>query len=397
MEFHMHQRIMTKQKFLNKVRIPIRRSFQFTIVYLFFASIFFSSCTKQTPVKPPTPANPANPSTPTSPTNSTASISIRGADLSFLPEIESAGIRYKNNGEIQDPLLTLKNAGCNYIRLRIWHSPSGTNSSLSEVKKMAERIRLLGMKVWLCVHYSDSWADPGKQSKPDAWKSINFSELKSAAEVYTANVVNEIKPDLIQIGNETNDGFLWPDGKLTTNETQFIQLMQTTISAVRKNAAGTKIMIHFAGLTGSDWFFNKLNNLDYDYVGLSYYPIHHGTLLEKLGQTIKALTASSNKKVLVAEVAYPFTLSWNDWTNNIVGLPSHLVSGYDASPDGQKSFLEGLRKMIGDNGGIGFCYWGGEWVAFKGPQASNGSPWENQALWDFGYNALPAINAFKEN
>ena len=373
------------------------QSIKIKLAPLLFTALFFYSCTKQTPVNPPNPTNPTSPTTPTTPTNNTASISIRGADLSFLPEIESTGIKYKNNGEIQDPLLTLKNAGCNYVRLRIWHSPSGTSSSFAEVKKMADRIRLLGMKVWLCVHYSDSWADPGKQTKPDAWKSLNFVELKSALEIYTAGVVNEIKPDLIQLGNETNDGFLWPEGKLTTNETQFIQLMQTAIAAVRKNASGTKIMIHFAGMTGSEWFFNKTNNLDYDYIGLSYYPIYHGTQMEKLGQSIKSLTASSNKKVILAEVAYPFTLGWNDWTNNIVGLPSHLVSGYDASPDGQKKFLEGLRKIIGDNGGIGFCYWGGEWVAFRGPQASNGSPWENQTLWDFGFNALPAIDAFKEN
>ncbi|MFZ9301626.1 MAG: glycoside hydrolase family 53 protein [Chitinophagaceae bacterium] len=374
----------------------MRQQLSLMMMHLVIACLFFQSCKKETIIIPLPPA-PSNPTSPTTSNIGPASISIRAVDLSFLSEIELAGIKYKNNGEIQDPLLTLKNAGCNYVRLRLWHTPTGPHSSLAEVKKMTDRIRLLGMKVWLCVHYSDSWADPGKQTKPDAWRSMNFSELKLALEVYTAGVVNEIKPDLIQIGNEINDGFLWPDGKITTNELQFVQLMQTAVSAVRKTAAGTKIMIHFAGMTGSDWFYNKLNNLDYDYIGISYYPIHHGALLEKLGQTIKSLTTFFSKKLLVAEVAYPFTLGWNDWTNNIVGLTSHLVSGYDATPDGQKRFLEGLRKMIGDNGGIGFCYWGGEWIAFKGPQASNGSPWENQALWDFEYNALPAVNVFKEN
>jgi arabinogalactan endo-1,4-beta-galactosidase len=88
-------------------------------------------------------------------------------------------------------------------------------------------------------------------------------------------------------------------------------------------------------------------------------------------------------------------LGWNDWTNNIVGLPSHLVSGFDATPEGQKLFLEALRKTVDQNNGIGFCYWGAEWVAFRGTQSSNGSSWENQALWDFNLNALPALNAFK--
>jgi len=370
---------------------------RFRIAHLLYACAIFCACTKQTPTNPTNPANPANPTNPSPPTNNPVGLSIRSADLSFLPEVELAGTKFKNKGEIQDPLVTLKNAGCNYVRIRLWHTPSGPHSGLAEVKKLADRVRQSGLKVWLCMHYSDTWADPDKQTKPDAWKSMGFNDLKTSIEVYTTTVINEIKPDLIQIGNEINDGLLWPEGRITTNELQFIQLMKTAIAAVRKNAVDAKIMMHFAGMSGSDWFYNKVNTLDYDYIGISYYPIYHGTVLEKLGQTIKSLTSTFNKKVVVAEVAYPFTLGWNDWTNNIVGLPAHLVSGYDASPDGQKNFLVALKKVIADNGGIGFSYWGGDWVAYKGQQASNGSSWENQALWDFGYNALPAIDAFKDN
>ena len=208
---------------------------------------------------------------------------IRAADLSFLPEIEAAGVSFKYNNTVQDPLLTLKNAGVNYIRIRLWNNPSNGHSNLSEVKQLATKVRTHGMKVWLTVHYSDTWADPGNQTKPVAWQNLNFSDLKSAVSVYTTQVVTEIKPEIIQIGNETNDGFLWPEGKLSTNETQYLELTNTAISSVKTANSATKIMLHFAGISSSaDWYFNKVKNLNYDYIGISYYPVYHGTSLTDL-------------------------------------------------------------------------------------------------------------------
>lgn len=358
----------------------------------FFLCLISLSCTKNAPVSP---ANPVTPVTPTTPVATQSNIVIRAADVSFLPEIEATSVKYKFNGDVQDPLLTLKNSGCNFIRLRLWHNPANGHSSLSEVKNMVSRVQKLGMKVWLTLHYSDTWADPGKQTKPEAWKSLGFNDLKTAVETYTTSVMNELQPDIIQIGNETNDGFLWPDGKLSSNETQYIQLMQAAVASVRNNAFKSKILLHYGGLNGSDWYFDKVKSLDFDYIGISYYPIYHGTSLNSPGAKIKQLSSTFGRKVVVAETAYPFTLGWNDWTNNIVGLPSQLISGYDASPEGQKSYLESLRKTIDQNSGIGFCYWGTEWVAFRGNQSTNGSSWENQALWDFNMNALPALNVFK--
>ena len=161
---------------------------------------------------------------------------------------------------MQVPLLTLKNAGVNYIRIRLWNNPSNGHSNLSEVKQLATKVRTHGMKVWLTVHYSDTWADPGNQTKPVAWKKFKFfSDLKSAVSVYTTQVVTEIKPEIIQIGNETNDGFLWPEGKLSTNETQYLDLTNTAISSVKTANSATKIMLHFAGISNSaDWYFNKV-------------------------------------------------------------------------------------------------------------------------------------------
>ena len=324
---------------------------------------------------------------------------IRAADLSFLPEIEAAGVSFKYNNTVQDPLLTLKNAGVNYIRIRLWNNPNNGHSNLSEVKQLATKVRTHGMKVWLTVHYSDTWADPGNQTKPVAWQNLNFSDLKSAVSVYTTQVVTEIKPEIIQIGNETNDGFLWPEGKLSTNETQYLELTNTAISSVKTANSATKIMLHFAGISSSaDWYFNKVKNLNYDYIGISYYPVYHGTSLNDLKTKLTTLSQTYNKKIILAETSYPFTLSWNDWTNNVVGQSNQLVAGYDATSSGQKNYILAIKSLVKSvPNGSGFCYWGGEWVAFKGNQATNGSTWENQALWDFNNNALEAIQAFNKN
>ncbi len=331
------------------------------------------------------------------PTNNDTTF-IKAADLSFLPEIEATGTLFKNNGNVESPIITLKNAGCNYVRLRLWHTPANAHSGLTEVKNMASLIRAQGMKVWLTVHFSDTWADPSHQTKPSSWQNLNFNELKTAVGNYMSEIATEISPDLIQIGNETNDGLLWPDGKMSSNEAQCLYLMRTAIDTIKFHLPKTKIMIHFGGINNSEWLFGKVQNLNYDYIGLSYYPVWHGTNLDNLKNKINYLSQTYNKKVVIAETAYPFTLNWNDWTNNIVGLQNQLIPGYEATNDGQKNYLTNIKNWCKQaNTCIGFCYWGGEWISFRGAQATDGSTWENQALWDFNNNALPAINAFNAN
>ena len=321
---------------------------------------------------------------------------IRAADLSFLPEAEKASVIYSHNGTDENPLITLKNAGCNTVRLRIWHTPANTHSGLAEVKALSKRIKDLGMKVWLTIHYSDSWADPGKQVKPKAWNSLSFTDLQKEVNQYTLTLIQEINPDIVQIGNEINSGFLFPDGNLLSNETQFLNLLKGASEVIRKENPKTKIMIHFAGLDGSDWFFNKVKSINYDYIGLSYYPIWHGKNLDNLKNTINTLGLTHNKKIIIAETAYPFTLGWNDWTNNIVGLTEQLIPEYPATPEGQKQFLTAIKKTISESEyGLGFAYWGAEWVSFYGDKANNGSSWENQALWDFENKSLPVIEVLK--
>ena len=139
-----------------------------------------------------------------------------------------------------------------------------------------------------------------------------------------------------------------------------------------------------------------MNVLDYDIIGLSYYPIWHGTSLDDLQSCMQNLSQTHHKDILIAETAYPFTLDWNDWTNNIVGLDEHLIlPDYPATPDGQRDFIRAIKTITNEvENGLGFCYWGAELIAWNGEQATDGSPWENQALFDFSNRALPVLNEF---
>lgn len=320
---------------------------------------------------------------------------IKAADLSFLPEIEDAGVILKNlAGEEEDMLTTLKNAGLNTVRIRLWKDPSDNRSGFDEVNAFSQKVRANGLKVWLTVHYSDWWADPGNQSIPDAWKNLDFEILKDSMYNYTAMIVREINPDYIQIGNEINNGMMWPQGNLPYLG-NFKALLATGAKAVRDNSSTSSIMIHYAGIENATSFFTKLQDIDYDIIGLSYYPLWHGKSLSMLETAMDSLGRHFDKKVIVAETSYPFTLGWNDWTNNVMGLEEQLIDGYPATPEGQKAFLNEIKRISTEaDSSVGFAYWGGEWISYKGPQATNGSSWENQAFYDFDSKALPVIEAF---
>jgi arabinogalactan endo-1,4-beta-galactosidase len=325
-------------------------------------------------------------------------LSIKAADVSFLPEIETEGtLFYDGNGVTKNVLDLLKENGWNTVRLRVWHTPENAHSGLDEVKTFAALARAKGFKIWITVHYSDSWADPGQQTKPASWNDLSFSVLADTVYRYTKRIVTNLNPDIIQIGNEINSGFLWPSGNIS-NLTNFTTLLKKGIQATRDFSPQSKIMIHYAGHASAAWFYQQLQNqsVDYDMIGLSYYPIWHGKDLTALQTNMNSLAFTHNKEIIIAETAYPFTLEWNDWTNNIVGETGQLVTGYPATADGQKQFLLRIKQLISTTEkGTGICYWAPEWIAFKGSEATNGSPWENMALFDFNHKALPAIEIFK--
>ena len=298
----------------------------------------------------------------------------------------------------KDFLLILKENGVNTIRLKLWVNPSSSHSGFNEVEEFTQSLKDKGFKIWLTVHYSDTWADPGKQQIPEMWQGLNFSTLKDSVYNYTKKVVTQINPDYVQIGNEINSGFLHPYGNINTSYQNFIDLVKTGVLAVRQNSTDCKIILHFAGLQNSEWFFDQIKAIDYDIIGLSYYPIWHGKSLVDLKSIMQQLSTTHQKKIMIAETAYPFTLCWNDWTNNIVGQNNQLIlPEYPATPEGQRNFIKQIRSAVkGVSGGIGFCYWGGELIAWNGSQSVKGSTWENQALFDFSNKALPVLIEFKD-
>ena len=320
-------------------------------------------------------------------------------DISYYPTIQKKGISFYNrSGTKRDFLQILKENGVNTIRLRLWHSPKDEHASFKEVETLSKELKRLNFKVWLTVHYSDSWADPGKQVIPNAWKNASFSVLKDSVYNYTSKIMNKIEPDIIQIGNEIDPGILLPFGDIGNNKDWFLSLLGKGISAVRNHNSETKIMIHKADSKDAKWFFDIVKPLDYDLIGVSYYPKWHGKDLTVFENQLKFLDNTYAQDIVLAETSYPFSFGWNDNTNNVIGDNSQIIyPQFPATLNGQKAYLQEIKTIVKSlKKGVGFGYWGAEWVAFNGVNSTNGSTWENQALFDFNLKATPALEVFKD-
>ncbi len=172
----------------------------------------------------------------------TPTLTIKGADVSYLPEVRSSGMQlYNSQNQAEDMLQTLKNAGVNTIRIRLFKQPQEATSGFLQVKNLSNECKNLGFKVLLSVHYSDTWADPSQQTKPLQWQNSNFNQLKDSVFNYTKKIITELNPDYIQIGNEINNGFLFPEGS-TSNLTQMQELLSTAMTAVRRPTTQTRII-----------------------------------------------------------------------------------------------------------------------------------------------------------
>ena len=242
---------------------------------------------------------------------------ILGTDISFLPELEARGIRFSDNGIQKDPIQILKEHGFNYIRLRIFNDPAEAAGyspgkgfcDLEHTKAMAKRIKAAGLKLLLDFHYSDTWADPGKQFKPKAWASEDFVSLRQSVHDFTLKVMSELKaqgttPDMVQVGNEINHGMLWPEGSIN-NLDSLSQLIYAGIKGVKEVSRHTPIMLHIAlgGQNIESRFFldaMTLRKVPFDVIGLSYYPKWHGTLTD-LKNNMADLAQRYPQQVMVAE------------------------------------------------------------------------------------------------
>ena len=329
---------------------------------------------------------------------------IKGVDISMLRQVEENGGLFYDDGNQVDAMELFKSKGFNTARVKVWHTPSLNYNSANKVLETALRATSAGLDVLLNFHYSDTWADPSNQNKPSAWDDLNFETLCDSVRQYSHGLVTRLKnqntlPKYVQIGNETDCGILWPDGYVcgeSNSEIQWEKLRTLFANAIEGiNSAldiedTLKIISHVS--SGGNWFFNNLmlEGIDFDILGISYYPMWHGTLAD-LEQNINNLSNQFQKPVLVLETAYPFTLQWNDNTHNVLGLETQLLPGYEASEEGQVLFLNDLVSLVNENiFGLGLCYWAPDWISTD----QFGSPWENQTLFDFEGESLEALSVF---
>jgi arabinogalactan endo-1,4-beta-galactosidase len=336
---------------------------------------------------------------------------IRGADVSSLAKSEAYGGVYRNaDGRRGDALRILADGGLTWIRLRVWVNPPDGFNDKAHVLAIAKRAERAGLKLLVDFHYSDSWADPGKQNKPAAWASLSYDDLKKAVYDHTYDVLNALKrqgtpADMVQTGNELNGGLLWPDGRWD-NWPGMAGLLGAAYDAVKAVSPRTKVAIHLAN--GGDnglyrwWFDNAATfGIRYDAIGLSYYPYWHGTL-EAFQANINDVAVRYGKPVIVAETAYPFTTADKDGWENII-TSAEPYPGYQATVDGQAALIAKVADIVRNvpNGlGLGLFYWDATWTGVKGNgwdpyDPTTGNAWENQALFDYNDRLLPAVRALR--
>lgn len=348
---------------------------------------------------------------------SACKLEIRGVDISTLPRVEdNGGVFYDDAGQPQDLLHILAEHAVNYVRLRLWHTPAHGYDDLAHVKGMAARIKSAGMGFLLDFHYSDTWADPGKQYKPGAWRELDYEGLKTAVYEYTRGVITELReqgvaPDIVQIGNEISTGLLWPEGRLDGSDDQFARLgglLKAGIAGVRDADSQARIMLHLdQGGNNSlcRWWFDNIiaEGVEFEVIGLSFYGYWHGRLSD-LAANLSDLAHRYRRDLIVVETAYPYTLVDQDGTPNIVRTESQLVAGYPATVKGQSDWLRDLMSVVAGtpNGlGKGVFYWEPAWLALPNcgwnpEDPASGNEWENQALFDFDGHVLSSMDVFLE-
>lgn len=311
----------------------------------------------------------------------------KGGDISWLPQMEASGYTfYDDNGDKQDCFQILKDHGFNTIRLRTWVNPSENRASghcsKEETVAMALRAQKWGMKVMIDFHYSDSWADPGKQKKPDAWEGHDFAQLQKDVYDYTFEVMKALKesgiaPDWVQVGNETPGGMIYPEGSVA-NWPQLAQLINKGYEAIKAVSPTSKVILHID--RGNDnkrfrtWFDNaKSNGAKYDVIGLSYYPYwleghpDYTLSIDDLAKNMNDMASRYDKEVMVVEVG---------------GEDNKVQNTYDMLVAVQEKV-----KAVPNGKGLGVIYWE--------PQGARS--WSRYALSAWGEDGRPtkALDAFK--
>lgn len=367
-----------------------------------------------------------------------------GVDASMVKTVEeNGGVYYNEAGEEQDVFQIMNQQGVNFFRVRIWNTPNnlfgdkygGGSVNTAEAISMAKRAQAANMNVMVDLHYSDFWADPSNQRTPTKWVSKDLAGLSVEVEQFTAATLNAFKNEgvnvqAIQIGNEINNGLLFPVGRLDwANATESYANIATLLKAGIKGAKAVspqiKTVIHLAD-GGSFDVFNSFfsametNQVNYDLIGASYYPYYHGTL-EQLKNNLDLTAEKFKKPVIVAEMSYGYTVDDHPNASHIYNTQMEDNGKYKTSIQGQATAIHDVVKILSEvpnQRGLGIFYWepawlpvpnagwataeGQAWVEYGDANdlanvnefTDGKATWSNQALFSYNGRMLPSLKTF---
>lgn len=297
----------------------------------------------------------------------------RGADVSWLTQMEASGrLFFNSSGEQQDCLQVLKETGIDSIRLRVWVNPAGGWNGLTDVVNKAVRAKNLGLRVMIDFHYSDSWADPGQQTKPSAWSAHGIVQLNTDVAEHTAGILNALKaagvtPEWVQVGNETNDGMLWNEGRASSGMANFAGLVTSGYDAVKAVFPDAKVIVHISNGYNNTlfrWMFDGLtaNGAKFDVIGMSLYPTSGNwpALTSQCLANVNDMVARYGKEVMICEVGMD--------VNAAVACKAFLTE------------LIAQTQAVAGGKGLGVFYWE--------PESYN---WQGYSLGAFGGNGRPTV------
>ena len=316
---------------------------------------------------------------------------ILGMDVSSLIAEAQSGVRYYDfDGQEKDLLQILAESGVTHIRVRVWNDPydaqgrgyGGGNCDIENALQIGQRATQYGMKLIVDFHYSDFWADPGKQMVPKAWEGMDIETKTAALYDYTRESLQLLRDGgvdvgMVQVGNETNNGMAGE-----TDWDKILPLMAAGSRAVREVYPEALVAVHFTEPqnNGNYRYFADIlaqGGLDYDVFGSSYYPFWHGTR-ENLIKVLTEINQDYGKYVMVMETSWPYTPEDTDFSGNSINADSSVARDYPFSPQGQADEVRDVIAAVAlVPGGIGVCYWEGAWITVPG------GSWEaNSALWE---------------
>lgn len=368
---------------------------------------------------------------------------VKGMDLSTLLELDRLGAKYYDEGNERDILDIMKDYDVDTIRLRIWNDPWGKDhesygageNDVPTTLEIAKRVSEKGFGVLMNFHYSDFWADPGKQIKPKAWEGMTVAELTQAVYDFTFDTMELFKKEgvnitMVQVGNELSNGLLWPEGKIDVDAgigeyDNIAKFVSAGIRAVRKSNPDIPVMIHLDNGGNNElyrrWFDNYVaRGEDFDLIGLSYYPFWHGTM-DQLMNNMNDIAERYHKDLIIAEVSMGYTME--DY-KAYEKLSDSERKGYATRPalvekiefpmtrEGQADFMRTLLarlETVAEHRARGFFWWEPAWIPVPGSGWATpasleymndpgpcGNEWANQALFDYDGNVLPTLEVIRD-